>query len=126
MNLSKQIILVSVFFIFSCNQADVLQPKATQVREVLPEKPITIIIQPFNDLPKEYLDFVSAKLKKVYPNVKINPSIQKPKSAKNKAKSRYRADSLIIFLFRFPSFKLLIDFSNCCNSFFCDFTLPLS
>ncbi len=99
MNLSKQLILLSVFFIFSCDYAGSFQPKVTQVKKVIaPQKPMTILIQPFNDLPKEYLDFVSAELKKVYPYIKINPSINQPKNTKNQAKTRYRADALIKYL----------------------------
>ena len=99
MNLSQQIVLVSVFFIFSYDSAESFQPKVEQLKNsVSPEKPITILIQPFNDLPKEYLDFVSAELKKVYPNIKINPSIHQPKNTKNQAKTRYRADALIKYL----------------------------
>lgn len=99
MNLSQQIVLVLAFFIFSCDHPQSFQPKIEQLKKVTsPEKPITILIQPFNDLPKEYLDFVSAELKKVYPNIKINPSIHQPISTKNEANTRYRADALIRFL----------------------------
>ncbi|MBS1510765.1 MAG: Zn-dependent protease [Bacteroidetes bacterium] len=70
-------------------------------KQSTPEPPaITIFIQPFDGMPEDGIQYVYQEVKKVYPNVKINPSIQLPTSAYFAARNRYRADSLIDFLDR--------------------------
>jgi archaemetzincin len=61
-------------------------------------KKIIIDLQPFNDLPKEYLDHVYNELKKMYSEVEIKKAIALPKSAWYEPRKRYRADSLIHYL----------------------------
>jgi len=60
----------------------------------------TIIIQPFNGTPDNYIDFVYSELIKIYSKVKISSPIPLPKSAYYAPRNRYRADSLISFLAR--------------------------
>jgi len=55
-------------------------------------------LQPFNDLPNQYIEFVSTELRKVYPGVEINSGMALPPASLNTAKTRYRADSLIKML----------------------------
>jgi archaemetzincin len=61
-------------------------------------KKITIDLQPFNDLPKEYVDRVHDELKKMYSEIEIKKPIALPKSAWYEPRKRYRADSLIRYL----------------------------
>jgi archaemetzincin len=63
-------------------------------------KKIIIDLQPFTDLPKEYLDHVHAELKKMYSDIEIKKAIPLPKPAWYEARKRYRADSLIAYLSR--------------------------
>ncbi|MBL0050514.1 MAG: Zn-dependent protease [Bacteroidetes bacterium] len=61
---------------------------------------VSIIIQPYNDMPKEYTQFVYSELGKVYSNLKINKPIAMPHTTWYEPKARYRADSLIRILSR--------------------------
>lgn len=59
---------------------------------------IIIDLQPFDDLPKGYLDHVHSELKKLYSNIEIKEPIPLPKAAWYSPRKRYRADSLIKYL----------------------------
>jgi archaemetzincin len=59
---------------------------------------VTILIQPFKDLKPESITFVTNKIKKVYPNVKVLEPIDFPDKTYYKERNRYRADSIIQFL----------------------------
>lgn len=59
---------------------------------------MTILIQPFKDLNSESLIFVTQKIRKVYPQVKVLEAIDFPEYAYYSERNRYRADSLIGFL----------------------------
>jgi archaemetzincin len=62
-------------------------------------KKLSIIIQPFDGMPKSTVTIVSEKLKEMYSgDVIINNYIALPKKALNQTRTRYRADSLIRFL----------------------------
>jgi archaemetzincin len=61
-------------------------------------EPITIVLQPFSDCPKVFVDSVRHTLAKYYPHIKINPQIPLPKGAYTAPRNRYRADALINFL----------------------------
>jgi archaemetzincin len=60
--------------------------------------PITIALQPFNDLPKEDVTYVLNHLKQVYPSVKVLRAINLPRTAYYGPRNRYKADSLLSFL----------------------------
>lgn len=62
------------------------------------DKSLSIIIQPFSDLPNKHLVYVYKELIKIYPNVKVMKAIDLPARAYYKPRNRYRADSLINFL----------------------------
>jgi archaemetzincin len=59
---------------------------------------IIIDLQPFDDLPKDYLNYVHSELKKLYSDIEIKRSIPLPKKAWYAPRKRYRADSLIRYL----------------------------
>jgi archaemetzincin len=85
MNLKGLIFIISIFFFFAFN----LQFKSNK---------IIIDLQPFDDLPKEYLNYVHAELKKMYSDIEIKKPIPLPKKAWYAPRKRYRADTLIHYL----------------------------
>lgn len=75
--------------------------------------PITIDIQPLGDFSDSQIEFVYNELLKIYPNIKINKSIELPKIAYYKERNRYRADTLIRYLSRITSKDhITIGFTN--------------
>ena len=64
------------------------------------EKPITVHIQPFGDIPDSYVSDVYKQASQIIPGIIINEAIPLPKSAYYAARNRYRADSLVNFLER--------------------------
>ncbi len=66
--------------------------------KVQASKKIIIDLQPFDDLPKEYLNYVHTELKKMYSDIEIKGSIPLPKNAWYAPRKRYRADLLISYL----------------------------
>lgn len=84
------ILILSILSIVSCSDKN---------RENRTKKAdITILVQPFSDLPKDKVDFVVNEIKKVYPKVKLLDKIDLPENSYYKPRNRYRADSLIHFL----------------------------
>lgn len=84
------IYILSFFILFACSR---------QQKEVINEKKtVTILVQPFNDMKVENIEFVVNKIRQMYPEVKILDPIDFPKTAYYKPRNRYRADSLISFL----------------------------
>lgn len=87
------------FFSYSFNKrASIKNKNSTHGVATIKKRSITIIIQPFNNFPKNNLDYVRSELKKIYSNILIKPPIDLPKKSLNANKTRYRADSLIQFL----------------------------
>ena len=78
------------------------------------KKKLSIIIQPFNGMPKSTVAIVAEKLKEIYSGaVIINNSITLPKKALNQDRTRYRADSLIRYLGDFvKDGQLIIGLTN--------------
>jgi archaemetzincin len=67
-------------------------------KKTLPEK-IDIHIQPLGDFSQAYTQEVATRLKAMYSgNVIVNSPKPLPNNARNKTKTRYRADSLLIYL----------------------------
>lgn len=60
--------------------------------------PKSIVIQPFGDVPTEYISYIQRGLYKINRNIHVQKSIPLPKSSYFKNRNRYRADSLIKFL----------------------------
>ena len=90
---------IAIFFT-ACNQnhKNDSAKKSNQISSASKKKLVVITIQPFEDIPKENVDYVAHYLKKMYANVIINKPIGFPKNSLNQAKTRHRADSLIRFL----------------------------
>lgn len=65
-----------------------------------PPKPTTIIIQPFEGMPKEQADYIEKEIRKIYPYVEVLEEIPLPKNCMNSSKNRYRANLLIEYLGR--------------------------
>jgi archaemetzincin len=61
---------------------------------------VTIDIQPFGEIPKQKVDYVFERLKKIYPNLSLKKAIPLPKTAFYEPRKRYRADSLVHYLNR--------------------------
>jgi archaemetzincin len=59
-----------------------------------------IIFQPFHGFPPKSLTYLKKRLSKTFPKIIIRPAIALPSQALNKAKTRYRAASLLLFLGR--------------------------
>lgn len=81
--------------IFACKSKPDTPVTASKIK---PSVQKTIIVQPFSDVPTGYVSFLVRELKKVYPNVVLSKAIPLPKSTLNDSGSRYRADSLLVFL----------------------------
>ncbi|MBK6521587.1 MAG: Zn-dependent protease [Bacteroidia bacterium] len=86
--------LSSIIFFALCISSFTNSPKIYSTKKII------IDLQPFDDLPKEYLNYVHAELKKMYSDIEIKKSIPLPKLAWYSPRKRYRADSLIRYLSR--------------------------
>lgn len=70
-----------------------------QQKEVIKQnKALTILVQPFNDIDAENVEFIADEIRTMYPQVKVLDPIDFPKNTYYKPRNRYRADSLISFL----------------------------
>lgn len=98
-DVSKKI-LFSVFLLvlISCKSKTPFPTAKLEFDYSVPGNPITIIIQPFNDLPAGTTRYVEQFIKRVYPKVLVNKPIQLPLNAYIPSIHRYSADSLIQFL----------------------------
>lgn len=63
-------------------------------------KPATIILQPFDDCPQVLIDSLHLRLEKVNPDILVRKPIPLPKLSYYPPRNRYRADSLINYLWR--------------------------
>lgn len=73
------------------------------------QKKLSVIIQPFDELPESSAYMVAIELKEIYTGkIVINKSIPLPQKALNQSKTRYRADSLIKYLGTFVTDDQLI------------------
>lgn len=90
---------IAVMFLSSCIQhAPAKNTEETPGKTNTNTSEVIISIQPFDDLPEEYLEYVIRRLRKLYPHVSIQPPIKLPPTALNQSGTRYRADSLIRYL----------------------------
>jgi archaemetzincin len=109
------LLIFIISFLFSCNflnnGGDNLE--STNDNENNPQR-LSIIIQPFDGLPKSTTDFVTEQLKEIYSgHIIVNKSIPFPNNAINHDKTRYRADSLIKYLNNFAKEgQLIIGLTN--------------
>lgn len=77
--------------LFSCRHAK-------QEAEPASFEPTAFIIQPFNGIDTNDLNYVTTELRKIIPSIKINASQPIPATAYYAARGRYRADSIIRIL----------------------------
>ncbi len=81
------ILLFFVVLNLGCNDSKL--PKASQM---------VYILQPFEGMKKNEINFIYNQLKIILPNIHLNSEIPFPTSAYYSPRNRYRADSLIHFL----------------------------
>jgi archaemetzincin len=62
------------------------------------DKPTTILIQPFNDVPEETSLYVFNHLKKLYGNVRLAKPASMPQNSFYSPRQRYKADTIIAWL----------------------------
>lgn len=91
------VLLIKVLACTSCENS-VKVPAASPLS--VPEKEIycTFIIQPFSDVSVPIVDSLHINLKKIYPHITVNEAIPLPQNSYYSPRNRYRADSLIRFL----------------------------
>ena len=82
--------LVILLFI-GCNEKNTEQ-------NLVQEKPITILIQPFSDMKNEEVKAIANKIKEIYPHIETLKPIDFPENSYYQPRNRYRADSIIKFL----------------------------
>ncbi|MBD8347686.1 hypothetical protein [Dysgonomonas sp. HGC4] len=87
---------ICLFGLFACgaNNRSVLEEQVTV------EKNKTILIQPLGDFPASLVNSVCAKIKEINPHAIIGSPIALPQSAYYTPRKRYRADSLLNFLYK--------------------------
>ncbi len=83
-----------IVFFALCVSSFTFSPKIHSTKKII------IDLQPFDDLPKDYLNYVHAELKKMYTDIELKKSMPLPKLAWYAPRKRYRADSLIQYLSR--------------------------
>jgi archaemetzincin len=107
----KHILIALLFFgLTNCNEND---SKVEIVKNKLPKNKVLaveklndvkkikssiVIIQPFSGVSGTQVSYIYNQLKKVIPQVVLNPSIPLPSRAYYKPRNRYRADTLNLFL----------------------------
>ncbi|MFT3752457.1 MAG: matrixin family metalloprotease [Paludibacter sp.] len=99
MKLPKIMYYFMLLMFVSCTGNDPAQSSNEPLEKAnVASNELTIVVQPFDDLPEGYLGPVIKELRKVYPRVVVQPPIKLPPTALNQSGTRYRADSLIRFL----------------------------
>ena len=101
--LVKLVLLVFAMMVSSCEKTDAILPQnnTSQNAKSAIKKPAsgkTIVVQPFDDVPTGYLQYVEQEIKKHYPKVVTKAPIALPKEAYYRPNNRYKADSIIDFL----------------------------
>ena len=91
------LVILNFIFLLACQGSKQEFPE-NNFTKAKTEASVIIDIQPFTDIPKEYVDYVKAELLKIYANIEVKKAIDLPKSAYYKPRNRYRADSLIDYL----------------------------
>jgi archaemetzincin len=107
----KFMIVVFIFLaLTNCNENDSKRHDASKLltknkvaivnkeKSVRKIKSSIVIIQPFSGVSGTQVSYIYNQLKKVIPQVVLNPSIPLPSRAYYKPRNRYRADTLNLFL----------------------------
>jgi archaemetzincin len=93
------LIMLSILLMCSCNTSSQDHKKISTTQQAV-KGDVRIYIQPFTDLPANYLTYISTEFQKTFKKVIINPRVNLPVSSYYPARSRHRADSLLSFLGR--------------------------
>ena len=94
------LLIIIIGLLFSCTEinSDINKPDLNYDKGKSKVR-LSIIIQPFEGLPKSTTNLVAEQLKEIYSgDIIVNNAIPFPKNALNHNKKRYRADSLIRYL----------------------------
>jgi archaemetzincin len=99
---SGAIIIVVSFYNTSCSGTDKKVAKNNSSNQMKIESNnssnLTVLVQPFNDLPENRLQYVVKRLKTILPNIQVASRISMPEMAYYRPRNRYRADTLINWL----------------------------
>jgi archaemetzincin len=95
--------LVFAILTSSCEKTDAVElqnnsSKNVKVKTKKSASGKTIVVQPFDDVPTGYLQYVEQEIKKHYPKVITRAPMAMPKEAYYRPNNRYKADSIIDFL----------------------------
>ncbi len=98
----RLVFLIPLLIPLSCTRETPKDPQQAVAKKKVQRQAVvgavTIRIQPFEDMPAAYTQYVEGQLKKLYSKVQVMPPIKFPPRAMNAAETRYKADSLIRFL----------------------------
>lgn len=98
MRIAILIAFLSIFS-FSCRERKPVSPRHAKKSEIVRGKK-TIVLQPFIGFPSELTDSLFVEIKKINPKAVLNEPIPLPANAYYMPRGRYRADSLIEFLWK--------------------------
>lgn len=90
-------LFINILLFSSCEKT-VKTPNTSKLSKTESKVCQTLVIQPFSDIPKSIIDSLHENLKKINPNIRVNKAIPLPQKAYYSPRDRYRADSLIQFL----------------------------
>lgn len=96
-------IIVFTLMATSCEKTDFIEARGTPLKNEKnatkkPQSGKTIVVQPFDDVPANYLQHVEQEIKKHYPKVVTRAPISLPQEAYYRPNNRYKADTIIDFL----------------------------
>ncbi len=98
----RLVFLILLLIPLSCTRETPKVPQQAAAKKMVQRQAVvgavTIRIQPFEDIPAAYTQYVVRQLQKQYSKVQVMPPIKFPPRAMNAAGTRYKADSLIRFL----------------------------
>lgn len=97
-----------IFLIVSLSACSGEKPKTEIVSSPGLTQPMTIIVQPFDDFPQMLVDSLTFRIKEIDPDVVVRKPIPLPESSYYHPRNRYRADSLINYLWRQSTTKSVV------------------
>jgi len=87
-------LVMILLYSISCNEAN----EDRSATAIIKKATVTIHLQPFKGIAANDVLYIFNELKKVYPNIVLNKTIELPSSAFYPPRNRYRADSIIRYL----------------------------
>lgn len=91
------VLFINILLFISCDRT-VKVPDSSKLPETEEKSYQAFVIQPFSDVPEIIIDSLYKNLKRINPNIKVNEAIPLPEKTYYSPRNRYRADSLIQFL----------------------------